>query len=106
MKASRRTVLCAILSVFLSSSCPGEEGVFPHRMPEKKPDIPLSAAMERMFDYMAPRVQDNELFSQFKYTRLGGFGCRLRAGHLLGALPFHQCRHGRKKILDHGTLRL
>ena len=49
---------------------------FPHRMPEKKPDIPLSAAMERMFDYPAPRVQDNELFSQFKYTRLEGFDYR------------------------------
>jgi hypothetical protein len=45
-------------------------------MPERKPDIPLSAAMERMFDYMAAGVQDNELFSQFKYTRVGGFDYR------------------------------
>ncbi len=45
-------------------------------MPEKKPDMELSAAMERMFEYMAPRAQDNELFSQFKYTRLKGFDYR------------------------------
>lgn len=76
MKASLHTLSCAILGVLLSGSCLGEEGVFPHRMPEKKPDIPLSAAMERMFDYPAPRVQDNELFSQFKYTRLQGFDYR------------------------------
>ncbi len=47
--------------------------VFPHKMPTEKPNIPMSAAMERMFDYPAPRVQDNELFSQFKYTKLDGF---------------------------------
>jgi len=50
-----------------------ENKVFPHAMPELKPDFALSAAAERMFDYPAPRVQDNELFSQFKYTRLEGF---------------------------------
>lgn len=46
---------------------------FPYTMPTKKPNIPLSAASERMFTYEAPRAQDNELFSQFKYTRLKGF---------------------------------
>ncbi|BCX46219.1 glycosyhydrolase [Haloferula helveola] len=54
----------------------GGEGVFPHKMPESKPDIELSSAMERMFDYPAPRAQDNELFSQFKFTRLKGFDYR------------------------------
>ena len=33
----------------------------------------MSTATERMFSYPAPRVQDNELFSQFKYTELEGF---------------------------------
>ncbi|MDU0355916.1 glycoside hydrolase [Paraglaciecola aquimarina] len=47
--------------------------VFPHKMPEQKPDFPLSAAMDRMFDYPAPRAQDNELFTQFRYTRPIGF---------------------------------
>lgn len=76
MKAPLHAASAAILSALLSSSSPGEERVFPHRMPEKKPDIPLSAAIERMFDYMAPRVQDNELYSQFRYTRLEGFDYR------------------------------
>ena len=47
--------------------------VFPHKMPEEKPDMPLSLAMERMFDYPSPRVQDNELYTLFKYTKLEGF---------------------------------
>ena len=50
----------------------GQEPVFPHRMPDKKPDFELSSAMQRMFRYPTPQVQDNELFSQFKYTRLQG----------------------------------
>jgi len=61
----------AVLAAFVV--CCGGERVFPHKMPESKPGIPLSAAMERMFDYPTTRLQDNELFSQFKYTRLKGF---------------------------------
>ena len=49
------------------------QDIFPHKIPTEKPNIPMSSATERMFDYPAPRVQDNELFSQFKYTRLEGF---------------------------------
>ena len=52
---------------------PADQSVFPFTMPTQKPNIPLSAASERMFQYPAPRAQDNELFSQFKYTRLQGF---------------------------------
>lgn len=48
-------------------------GVFPHSVPDERPNIELSAAMERMFKYPATRPQDNELFSQFKYTELKGF---------------------------------
>lgn len=48
-------------------------GVFPFKMPTEKPNIPLSSSTERMFEYNSKRVQDNELFSQFKYTRLKGF---------------------------------
>ncbi|MEO9890919.1 glycoside hydrolase [Aurantibacter sp.] len=55
------------------SSHQKSQDVFPHKMPIEKPNIELSAAMNRMFDYPATRVQDNELFSQFKYTRLKGF---------------------------------
>ena len=49
-----------------------EDAVFPHKMPSKRPDIDLSAAMQRIFDYPAPRPQDNELYSLFKYTPLKG----------------------------------
>ncbi len=47
---------------------------FPFILPERKPDRPLGAAMERIYTkYEAPQPQDNELFSQFKYTELKGF---------------------------------
>ena len=69
------TVLFSIL-LLASSSGIADDGVFPHKMPEKRPNFPLSAAMDRMFDYPAPRAQDNELYSLFKYTRLQGFDYR------------------------------
>jgi hypothetical protein len=47
---------------------------FPFILPTEKPDRELSAAMERNYDaYLAPRPEDNELYSQFKYTELKGF---------------------------------
>ncbi|WP_119844446.1 glycoside hydrolase [Reichenbachiella sp. MSK19-1] len=47
---------------------------FPFWLPKEKPKRTLSAAMERNYDnYMAPRPEDNELYSQFKYTELKGF---------------------------------
>lgn len=43
-------------------------------LPKEKPTIPLSRAMERNYDnYLAPRPEDNELYTQFKYTELKGF---------------------------------
>ncbi|MEM9919043.1 MAG: glycoside hydrolase [Bacteroidota bacterium] len=47
---------------------------FPFQLPKEKPDQALSASMERNYDaYLAPRPEDNELYSQFKYTELKGF---------------------------------
>ncbi len=47
---------------------------FPFLLPANKPNKPLSAAMQRNYDgFMAPRPEDNPLYSQFKYTRLKGF---------------------------------
>lgn len=44
---------------------------FPYQLPREKPEIPLSVAVNRVYDnYMAPRPEDNELYSQFKYTPL------------------------------------
>ena len=83
-KYSFSTLLASTLMVMaVLSSCSKPSGtsnststktaqVFPHKMPEEKPKFPMSAATERMFDYPSPRVQDNELFSQFKYTPLQG----------------------------------
>ena len=72
-RAPRRAWIACLSGglIAFTGTCLGDE-VFPHRMPERKPDIPLSSAMERMFRYPSPRVQDNELFSQFKYTPLEG----------------------------------
>ena len=70
---SSRILVYLLSSLLLSEASLGQETVFPHRMPDRKPDIELSSAMERMFQYPAPRVQENELFSQFKYSRLEGF---------------------------------
>lgn len=65
------------LSLLLNTSCQEKQkvqGGFPFKLPKEKPNRPLSAAMERNYDnYMAPRPEDNELYSQFKYTELKGF---------------------------------
>ncbi|NMH89122.1 glycoside hydrolase family 117 protein [Flavivirga algicola] len=50
------------------------QGSFPFMLPDEKPLRPLSSAIERLYDdYPAPKPEDNELFSQFKYTPLKGF---------------------------------
>jgi hypothetical protein len=51
-----------------------EEKNFPFHMPKEKPDMPLSAAMNRLYDnYSVPTYWWNELFSKFRYTELEGF---------------------------------
>jgi hypothetical protein len=46
-------------------------------MPKEKPDMPLSAAMERAYtDYSSPTYWWNELFSKFRYTELEGLDYR------------------------------
>ena len=75
MKIKKAALLCffALGAVSLSAQ-EAREGVFPHKMPTEKPSFPLSAAIERMFDcYPAPRAQDNEFYTTFKYTKLEGF---------------------------------
>jgi hypothetical protein len=52
-----------------------EQDSFPYHLPKEKPDRKMSRAMERIYtDYSAPQPENNELFSQFKYTELKGFG--------------------------------
>ena len=67
--------------------------VFPYKLPTAKPGIPLSAAMERLYDnYDAPAYWWNELFSRFCYRASRGWTSTAatadqgRARHYLGAL--------------------
>lgn len=49
------------------------QGAFPYTVTEKTRQRELSAAMRRSFNrYPAPRPEDNELHTNFKYTRLEG----------------------------------
>ena len=47
---------------------------FPAVMPLEKPDYPISVAMARVYDEWNPHEdRGNELYSNFKYSRLNGF---------------------------------
>ena len=47
---------------------------FPFTLPEEMPERELSSAVKRLYtDYSSVHPQENELFSQFKYTELKGF---------------------------------
>ncbi|MFR9499754.1 MAG: family 43 glycosylhydrolase [Rikenellaceae bacterium] len=47
---------------------------YPYVQPKEKPNFELSAAMNRVYDnYKAATPQDNELYTQFKYSKLEGF---------------------------------
>ncbi len=50
------------------------QSAFPLFLEDLNPERELSAAMKRSFnDYEAPRLLDNELYTNFKYTKLEGF---------------------------------
>jgi hypothetical protein len=50
------------------------QDAFPAVIPLEKPDRPLSAAMERMYDNWNPHEdRGNELYSNFRFSRLNGF---------------------------------
>ena len=62
-------LICLLLNPFTY----GQDG-FPFKLPKEKPDRGLSLAMERNYTaYPAPRPEDNELYTLFKYTELEGF---------------------------------
>lgn len=57
----------------LGSRAAAQSPGFPYLLPDKKPNRPLSAAMERLYDdYLAPTPKANELYSTFKFTPLEG----------------------------------
>lgn len=56
---------------------------FPWILPRSKPDLPLSKAMERLYEkYPTPRPEENPLFSSFKYTEIEGFDYGNRDGRI------------------------
>lgn len=58
----------------------GQNG-FPFQLPKQKPDKKMSTAMERNYNnYEAPRPEDNELYSLFRYTKLEGLDYNDRDG--------------------------
>ena len=65
-----------VLSFFLGSmlfSFGQQNTNFPYVFPSEKPDQPLSAALARNYDnYMGDRPEENELYTQFKYTPMKG----------------------------------
>lgn len=74
-------MLLSCLALFLSQAQAAlsedsheENPGFPAVMPLEKPDRPLSAAIERLYDQWHPHEdRGNELYSNFKYSRLSGF---------------------------------
>ncbi|AWB65646.1 glycoside hydrolase [Saccharobesus litoralis] len=65
-------VLTASLTCNIATAANTQD--FPFDLPDTKPDMPLSASTARNYDaYLAPRQEDNELYTQFKYTKLKGF---------------------------------
>ncbi len=73
-----RLIPCMLIisGLFLAHNhCAAQKnGGFPFELPKTKPNRKLSAAMQRNYDgYPAPRPEENELYSQFKYTELKGF---------------------------------
>ncbi|WP_235951869.1 glycoside hydrolase family 117 protein [Crateriforma spongiae] len=74
---------CVLTGGLMSAMCcvsdeptdPKSVPAFPYgEVPEQKPDIPLSRAMQRVYDgtYAGLDCARNELFSRFKYTPLKG----------------------------------
>ena len=74
-----------------------EPAGFPFKLPETKPDRPLSLAMQRLYDaYPAPTPETNELYSTFKFTPLEGLDYRNGDGTICRRDPSKVIRVGGK----------
>lgn len=78
MKTIHQILLVA--AILLLAACQSEKksksvpGPFPYMASDVDVNRPMSAAMYRSFhDYPSPLLAKNELYSQFKYTKLKGF---------------------------------
>jgi hypothetical protein len=67
------TLSILVLSTPILAETTGTSKAFPAVVPHEKPDRPLSAAMERLYERWNPHEdRANELYSNFKYSRLEG----------------------------------
>ncbi|REE00198.1 glycosyl hydrolase family 43 [Marinoscillum furvescens DSM 4134] len=75
MKSKKQTIaLVVLIALSLPAAVAQDTEAFPFWLPKEKPDRELSAAMNRNYEaYDAPRPEDNELYTQFRYTELKGF---------------------------------
>lgn len=79
MRASHLLCLALVLAFAANANSQQQQTgqpVFPYgEVPETKPDMPLSKAMNRVYEgtYAGLDCARNELFSRFKYTPLKGF---------------------------------
>ena len=68
-----RIVIVILVTFGTGVSLCGQKA-FPALIPMEKPDRPMSAAMERMYDKWNPHEdRGNELYSNFKYSKITGF---------------------------------
>ena len=66
-------LLAAATALALTCEIVADETTFPFVLPKGRPARELSLALKRNYSaYMAPRPEDNELYSLFKYTKLQG----------------------------------
>lgn len=88
MTFPRLAILLSALTIFACQQTTEgtvEEEWFPYgNLPRSKPDKPLSAALDRVYEgsYGSLEVATNELFSNFKYTPLKGLDYRNGDGTL------------------------
>lgn len=69
-----RPAVPILIVTLLTTVAVAQQKPFPAVIPEEKPDFPMSAAMERLYDEWNPHEdRGNELYSNFKYTELNGF---------------------------------
>lgn len=75
MKRKLSIILIAVFTLAFSAFAQKKSSsVFPFVLPKEKPNMELSSALKRNYDaYPSPRPEENELYSQFKYTELKGF---------------------------------
>ncbi len=95
MKSSNWMLFSTLALVWLTPACAEETQHFPYKLPETRPDIPLSKAMDRLYSqYSAAAPEWSELSSNFKFTRLKGLDYRGGDGTVLRRDPSKIIRVG------------